>query len=88
MRYDSIRGLSPTISIDQKHASFYYNSTVGTISEVSHYLRLLYARAAEAQCPRCEKKIKNYSTRGVSDYIFAEFSQQLIHIFAPVIKNR
>jgi len=84
----SIKGISPTISIDQKHASFYYNSTVGTISQVSHYLRLLYARAAGAQCPRCGKKIKNYSTRGVTGYIFAEFSQLPVHIFAPVVKNR
>ena len=51
----SIKGISPTISIDQKHSSFYYNSTVGTISEVSHYLRLLYARVSEARCPKCGK---------------------------------
>ena len=44
----SIKGISPTISIDQKHSSFYYNSTVGTISEISQYLRLLYARTGEA----------------------------------------
>lgn len=84
----SIRGISPTISIDQKHSSFYYNSTVGTISEVSHYLRLLYARVGEAQCPGCGKKIRNYSTRRVTDYIFRQFSQQLVYIFAPVVKNR
>jgi excinuclease ABC subunit A len=84
----SIRGISPTISIDQKHSSFYYNSTVGTISEVSHYLRLLYARVGEAQCPGCGKKIRSYSTQRVTDYISRQFSQQLVYIFAPVVKNR
>ncbi|NIM18539.1 MAG: ABC-ATPase UvrA [Candidatus Aminicenantes bacterium] len=84
----AIRGISPTISIDQKHSSFYYNSTVGTISEVSHYLRLLYARVGEAQCPGCGKKIRSYSTQRVTDYIFQQFSQQLVYIFAPVVKNR
>jgi excinuclease ABC subunit A len=84
----TIRGISPTISIDQKHSSFYYNSTVGTISEVSHYLRLLYARVGEAQCPGCGKKIRSYSTQRVTDYIFQQFSQQLVYIFTPVVKNR
>lgn len=84
----AIRGISPTISIDQKHSSYYYNSTVGTISEISHYLRLLYARAAEARCPECGKTIKNYSTQKVADYIFRRFSGKAVHIFAPVVKNR
>ena len=53
-----IKGISPTISIDQKHSSFFHNSTVGTISEVSQYLRLLYAKVGEAYCPRCGTKIK------------------------------
>ena len=51
----AVRGISPTISIDQKHASYYFNSTVGTISEVNQYLRLLFARIADPHCPgrRC-----------------------------------
>ncbi len=84
----AIKGISPTISIDQKHSSYYYNSTVGTISEVSHYLRLLFARAPEARCPHCGKEIKNYSSQRVSDYIFDVFPGQLVYIFAPVVKNR
>ena len=83
-----IKGISPTISIDQKHSSFYYNSTVGTISEVSHYLRLLLARAAEARCPDCGKPIRNYSPQRVSDYIFDTFSGQPVYLYAPVVKNR
>jgi excinuclease ABC subunit A len=84
----TIRGISPTISIDQKHSSFYYNSTVGTISEVSQYLRLLYARSGEARCPGCGKIIRHYSARGVSDYIYSSFSNKLVKVFAPVVKNR
>lgn len=83
-----IKGISPTISIDQKHSSFYYNSTVGTISEISQYLRLLYAKIGEAHCPNCGKKIEKYSPQTVMDYIFETFSNKSIHILAPVVKNR
>ncbi|MCX6582861.1 MAG: ABC-ATPase UvrA [Candidatus Aminicenantes bacterium] len=84
----AIKGISPTISIDQKHSSFYYNSTVGTISEISQYLRLLYAKIGEAHCPGCGKKIEKYSPQTVMDYIFETFSDKSIHILAPVVKNR
>ena len=84
----SIKGISPTISIDQKHSSYYYNSTVGTISDVSQYLRLLYARTAKAHCPQCGKKIETYSPQMVIDYIIERFSSQSISILAPVVKNR
>ncbi len=84
----AIKGISPTISIDQKHSSFYYNSTVGTISEVSQYLRLLYAKVGEAHCPGCGKKIEKYSPQTVTDYIFETFSEKSIHILSPVVKNR
>ncbi len=84
----AVKGISPTISIDQAHASFYYNSTVGTISEVSQYLRLLFARSAEAFCPGCGMKIEKYSLPKILDYIFEKFSGELVYILAPVIKNR
>ena len=84
----TIKGISPTISIDQKHSSYYYNSTVGTISEISHYLRLLYARASEARCPRCGKEIKSYSPRAVTAAVYEKFFRQLVYIYAPVVKNR
>jgi len=83
-----IKGISPTISIDQKHSSFYYNSTVGTISEVNHYLRLLMARAGKAHCPDCNREIKNYSPQQVSDYIFKFFYNETVYIYAPVVRNR
>ena len=53
-----IRGISPTISIDQKHSSYYFNSTVGTISEVSQYLRLLYSKVGEPHCYECGKQFQ------------------------------
>jgi len=84
----SIKGISPTISIDQKHASFYYNSTVGTISEISHYLRLLFARTALAHCPQCGREIQTFSSKKVADYIFHHFPNHLVYIYAPVVKNR
>jgi excinuclease ABC subunit A len=84
----AIRGISPTISIDQKHSSFYFNSTVGTISEVSYYLRLLYARAGQAHCTGCGKAIERFSTQGAADYIFQRFDGEAVYIFAPVVKNR
>lgn len=84
----SVRGISPTISIDQKHASYYFNSTVGTISEVNQYLRLLFASAAEAHCPECGKKIDRYSLPKILDYIFEKFSGRLVYLLAPVVKNR
>ncbi|MGE5341616.1 MAG: ABC-ATPase UvrA [Candidatus Omnitrophota bacterium] len=84
----SIRGLSPTISIDQKHSSYYFNSTVGTISEINYYLRLLLTKAGEARCPQCGKVINSFSTRGTTDYVFDCFCDQLVYIYAPVVKNR
>lgn len=84
----SIKGISPTISIDQKHASFYYNSTVGTISEISQYLRLLFARAATARCPGCGMEIETFSPQQVTDYIFDTFLGEPVYILAPVVKGR
>ena len=62
----SIKGIAPTISIDQKHSSFYFNSTVGTISEIAPYLRLLFAKLAEARCPQCGEPISRYSAAKIS----------------------
>ncbi|MCP4215353.1 MAG: excinuclease ABC subunit UvrA, partial [bacterium] len=84
----SIKGIAPTISIDQKHSSFYYNSTVGTISEISQYLRLLFSRIGEAFCPGCKKKIEKYSPQRVMDYIYDSFQGLPVYILAPVVKNR
>lgn len=84
----SIKGISPTISIDQKHSSFFYNSTVGTISEVSQYLRLLYAKVGMAKCMVCKRNIEKYSSENIFEHIFVNFSQKLIRILAPVVRGR
>lgn len=84
----TIRGISPTISIDQKHSSYYYNSTVGTASEVSQYLRLLFARTGKARCPGCGKEIQGGSPGQAAGHVFSRFDNQLIHIFAPVVRGR
>ena len=84
----SIKGISPTISIDQKHSSYYFNSTVGTISDVSQYLRLLYSKVGEPHCYECGRKIVKFSYKKIIDYIFENFNKKLIQIFSPVIRNR
>jgi excinuclease ABC subunit A len=84
----SIKGISPTISIDQKHSSYYYNSTVGTISEVSQYLRLLYARLGQAHCPGCGRRLERFSIRKLYDHILKTFKGRLVYLLAPVVKNR
>jgi excinuclease ABC subunit A len=83
-----IKGISPTISIDQKHSSYYYNSTVGTISEVSPYLRLLYARASQPQCPNCGKKISQFSPKELFNHIYSTFPNDVIILLAPVARHR
>ncbi|MCU0277034.1 MAG: excinuclease ABC subunit UvrA, partial [Acidobacteria bacterium] len=84
----SIKGIAPTISIDQKHSSFYYNSTVGTVSEVAPYLRLLFARLGEARCPHCGQGIRRHSADKIRAAILERFSGRLARIFSPVVRNR
>jgi excinuclease ABC subunit A len=83
-----IKGIAPTIAIDQKHSSFYFNSTVGTISEIAPYLRLLFAKLAEAHCPQCGEPISRYSAEKIGQAIFSRFSGRLVHLFSPVVRNR
>ncbi len=84
----SIKGIAPTIAIDQKHSSYYFNSTVGTVSEIAPYLRLLFAKLAEARCPQCGKQISRYSSAKISEYVFNYFPGRLVHIFSPLVRNR
>jgi excinuclease ABC subunit A len=84
----SIKGIAPTISIDQKHSSFYYNSTVGTVSEITPYLRLLFVKLAEARCPQCGEAISRFSAARMNEAIFNRFSGKLVRIFSPVVRNR
>jgi excinuclease ABC subunit A len=85
---DSIDGLSPAISIDQKSASHNPRSTVGTVTEIYDYLRLLYARVGVPHCPECGKKIKKYSVDEIVEQIKKQFSGQEALILSPVVKDK
>lgn len=83
-----IKGISPTISIDQKHSSYFYNSTVGTLSEVSQYLRLLFAKLGQAFCPGCGRKVDRFSPKSIVDLVFDRYRGEMVQILAPLVKNR
>lgn len=85
---DSIDGLSPAISIDQKGVSKNPRSTVGTVTEIYDYLRLLYARIGIPHCPNCGKRIKSSSAGQITDYIVQNFSGKKIQVLAPIIRDK
>ncbi len=85
---DSIEGLSPAISIDQKSVSQNPRSTVGTITEIYDYLRLLYARVGTPHCPRCKKLITSQSTSQIVDMVLKFQKGSKIEILAPIIKDK
>ncbi|WP_395754601.1 excinuclease ABC subunit UvrA [uncultured Megasphaera sp.] len=85
---DYIEGLSPAISIDQKTTSRNPRSTVGTVTEIYDYLRLLYARAGEAFCPKCGKPIRQQTIQQMADSIMALGDGEKVMIMAPVVDGR
>jgi len=85
---DSIEGLSPTISIDQKARSHNPRSTVGTVTEIYDYLRLLYARIGRPHCPQCGRPISRQSTQQIIDSIMSLPTGSRIQIMAPVVHGR
>ena len=85
---DLIEGLSPAISIDQKIAPHNPRSTVGTITEIYDYLRLLFARIGVPHCPKCGKKIKPYSLDEITNQVQKEFTNKNITILAPLVKDK
>ena len=85
---ESIDGLSPAISIDQKTTSKNPRSTVGTVTEIYDYLRLLYARAGRPHCPICGKEIKQQSTDQIVDKVMVLDAGTKIQILAPIVKGR
>src|SRR5205085_8282110 len=70
-KVDHLRGLSPTIAIEQKSASSNPRSTVGTITEIYDYLRVLYAKIGEQRCPKCGKKVKAQGPQTITREILA-----------------
>ena len=85
---DKISGLSPVISIDQKTTSRNPRSTVGTVTEVYDFLRLLYARAGEAYSYLTGEKMVHYTTEQIIDLIFHDYAGQKIILLAPLVSNR
>lgn len=85
---ESIEGLSPAISIDQKTTSKNPRSTVGTVTEVYDYLRLLYARIGEPHCPVCGRKISSQSADQIVDQLFEFEEGSRITFLAPVIRAK
>ncbi|MFL0196070.1 excinuclease ABC subunit UvrA [Clostridium sp. WILCCON 0269] len=83
-----IQGLSPAISIDQKTTSRNPRSTVGTVTEIYDYLRLLYARIGVPHCPKCGKEITQQTVDQIVDRIMAMEERTKIQILSPMIKGR
>lgn len=85
---DSIDGLSPAVSIDQKTTSKNPRSTVGTVTEIYDYLRLLYARVGIPHCPVCGKEIKQQTVDQIADAVLELPEKTKIQILAPIIKGK
>ena len=85
---DSIEGLPPAISIDQKSTNRNPRSTVGTVTEIYDYFRLLYARIGIPHCPKCGKEIKKQSVDQMVDQIMALKERSKIQLLAPVVRGR
>ena len=85
---DSIDGLSPAVSIDQKTTSKNPRSTVGTVTEIYDYLRLLYARIGVPHCPECGREIERQTTDQVADKILAAGQGRRAFVLAPVVQGR
>src|SRR5699024_4974422 len=85
---DMIDGLSPAISIDQKTTSKNPRSTVGTVTEIYDYLRLLYARIGMPHCPICGREIKQQTIDQIVDRVLALPEKTRIQVLAPVVRGR
>lgn len=83
-----IEGLSPAISIDQKTTKENPRSTVGTITEIYDYLRLLFARIGTPHCPKCGNEISHQTLGQIGDSIIEEGEGKKIHILAPVVRDK
>ena len=85
---DYIEGLSPAISIDQKTTSRNPRSTVGTVTEIYDYLRLLWARVGTPHCPKCGKEIRRQTIDEIIDQVMLLSEKTRIQILAPVVRTR
>lgn len=87
-KVEFIEGLSPTISIDQKTTNYNPRSTVGTVTEIYDYLRLLFARVGIAHCPKCGKEIKKQTITQICDQILNLPDGTKIYLLAPIIRAK
>jgi excinuclease ABC subunit A len=85
---ESITGLSPTISIEQRTTSYNPRSTVGTVTEIYDYLRLLFARIGKPYCWNCGKPIRSQSPQQIVDHILSSSDGAKLSILAPIVKGR
>ena len=85
---ESIEGLSPAISIDQKSTNRNPRSTVGTVTEIYDYMRLLYARIGIPHCPKCGKEIRKQTVDQMVDHILSLPERTKIQLLAPVVRGR
>ena len=85
---DKISGLSPVVAIEQKTTNKNPRSTVGTVTEINDFLRLLYARASRAYSPSTGEPMTHYTDEQIIDLIFAEYANRKIALLAPVVKER
>lgn len=85
---DELSGLSPTIAILQKTTSYNPRSTVGTVTEILDYLRVLFARISKAHCPSCKEPIESLTTQQIVDYILSLPSGSKLSILAPIAREK
>mgnify|MGYP000238726644 FL=1 len=85
---DSIEGLSPAISIDQKHGSHNPRSTVATVTEIMDYLRLLWARVGLPHCPQCEREVARRTVQEIVDDVLWRFEGHAVAVWSPAVRNR
>ena len=85
---DYIEGLSPAIAIDQKTTSHNPRSTVGTVTEIYDYLRLLFARIGEPHCPKCGKLIERQTVQQIVDHVLAMPQGTRFMVMAPLVRGR
>lgn len=85
---ESIEGISPSISIDQRTISSNPRSTVGTVTETYDFLRLLFARVGTPHCHRCGRRVSSQTPEQIMERIFSSFSGEKVKILSPVVKGR
>ncbi|MFA6503678.1 MAG: excinuclease ABC subunit UvrA [Patescibacteria group bacterium] len=85
---DEIQGLSPTVAIDQKSSSHNPRSTVGTVTEIYDYLRLLFARAGRVHCPQCNREVNKQTQKEIAEKIVALAEKSDVLLLAPIVRGQ